>query len=152
MNFPYGGTAVQGEHVCEGLKLHGSMRSEHRTEGDLLCTILRIGFFACFYSFLTAGVLIEAGEQITWKWLTDNAWSIFCCWLKISSSIINYKTVSDVYNMLSRLGDSNRAAVAAKSLQSCPTLRDPIDCSLPDSSVHGIFQARVLEWVAIGLI
>ena len=30
--------------------------------------------------------------------------------------------------------------------QSCPTLRDPIDCSLPGSSVHGIFQARVLEW------
>ena len=33
--------------------------------------------------------------------------------------------------------------------QSCPTLGDPIDCSLPGSSVHGIFQARVLEWVAI---
>ena len=33
--------------------------------------------------------------------------------------------------------------------QSCPTLCDPIDCSLPSSSVHGIFQARVLEWVAI---
>ena len=33
--------------------------------------------------------------------------------------------------------------------QSCPTLCDPIDCSLPGSSVHGIFQARVLEWVAI---
>ena len=33
--------------------------------------------------------------------------------------------------------------------QSCPTLRDPIDCSLRGSSVHGIFQARVLEWGAI---
>ena len=33
--------------------------------------------------------------------------------------------------------------------QSCPTLRDPMDCSLLGSSVHGIFQARVLEWVAI---
>ena len=43
------------------------------------------------------------------------------------------------------------AAAAAKSLQSCPTLCDPIDCSLPGSSVHGIFQARVLEWVAIAL-
>ena len=41
------------------------------------------------------------------------------------------------------------AAAAAKSLQSCLTLRDPRDCSLPGSSVHGIFQARVLEWVAI---
>ena len=35
--------------------------------------------------------------------------------------------------------------------QSCPTLFDPADCSLPGSSVHGIFQARVLEWVAIAL-
>ena len=33
--------------------------------------------------------------------------------------------------------------------QSCPTLSDPMDYSLPGSSVHGIFQARVLEWVAI---
>ena len=33
--------------------------------------------------------------------------------------------------------------------QSCPTLSDPMDCSLPSSSVHGIFQARVLEWGAI---
>ena len=32
--------------------------------------------------------------------------------------------------------------------QLCPTLRDPVDCSLPGSSVHGIFQARVLEWGA----
>ena len=34
-------------------------------------------------------------------------------------------------------------------VQLCPTLRDPMDCSLPGSSIHGIFQARVLEWVAI---
>ena len=34
--------------------------------------------------------------------------------------------------------------------QSCPTLSDPMDCSLTGSSVHGIFQARVLEWGAIG--
>ena len=33
--------------------------------------------------------------------------------------------------------------------QSCPTLSDPMDCSLPGSSVHGIFQASVLEWGAI---
>ena len=40
------------------------------------------------------------------------------------------------------------AAAAAKSLQSCPTLSDPMDCRLPGSSIHGIFQARVLEWDA----
>ena len=35
--------------------------------------------------------------------------------------------------------------------QSCLTLSDPMDCSLPGSSVHGIFQTRVLEWGAISL-
>ena len=37
----------------------------------------------------------------------------------------------------------------SEAAQSCPTLCDLMDCSLPSSSVHGIFQARVLEWVAI---
>ena len=41
------------------------------------------------------------------------------------------------------------AAAAAKSLQSCPTLCDPIDSSPPGPTVPGIFQARTLEWVAI---
>ena len=33
--------------------------------------------------------------------------------------------------------------------QSCPTLSNPMDCNLPSSSIHGVFQARVLKWVAI---
>ena len=40
-------------------------------------------------------------------------------------------------------------AAAAKSLQSCSTLCDPIDCSPPGSAVPGILQAEILEWVAI---
>ena len=39
--------------------------------------------------------------------------------------------------------------IRARSLQSCLTLCDPVDCGLPGSSVHGILQARILEWVAI---
>ena len=45
--------------------------------------------------------------------------------------------------------NNNNAAAAAKSLQSCPTLCDPIDSSPPGSPVPGILQARTLEWVAI---
>ena len=41
------------------------------------------------------------------------------------------------------------AAAAAKSLQSCPTLCDPIDGSPPGSAIPGILQARILEWVVI---
>ena len=46
-------------------------------------------------------------------------------------------------------GGIQSAAATAKSLQSCPTLSDPMDCSPPGSSIHGIFQATVLEWGAI---
>ena len=45
--------------------------------------------------------------------------------------------------------DEFAAATAAKSLQSCPTLCDPIDGRPPGSPVPGILQARTLEWVAI---
>ena len=41
------------------------------------------------------------------------------------------------------------ACMRAKLLQSCPTLRNPMDCSPPDSSFHGVLQARILEWVAM---
>ena len=39
--------------------------------------------------------------------------------------------------------------MCAKLIESCPTLRDTMDCNLPVSSVHGILQARTLEWVAM---
>ena len=39
--------------------------------------------------------------------------------------------------------------MCAKLIESCPTLRDIMDCNLPVSSVHGILQARTLEWVAM---
>ena len=54
-----------------------------------------------------------------------------------------------LYRILSGQLISLKAAAAAKSLQSCPTLCDPIDGSPPGSSAPGILQARTLEWVAI---
>ena len=55
---------------------------------------------------------------------------VFKAWEKIGSKILSGKKESEV-------------------AQLCPTLCDPMNCSLPGSSVHGIFQARILEWVAI---
>ena len=55
----------------------------------------------------------------------------------------NYRTIALISHA------ATAAAAAAKSLQSCPTLCDPIDGSLPGSPVPGILQARTLEWVAI---
>ena len=54
-------------------------------------------------------------------------------------------------NMITRCDKHYEGTVCvhAKLLQSCLTLSDPMDCSLPGSSMHGIPQARILEWVAI---
>ena len=60
----------------------------------------------------------------------------------------NAQREKDVISLFSLLA-SSAAAAAAKLLQSCPTLCDPIDGSPPGSSVPGILQARTLEWVAI---
>ena len=67
---------------------------------------------------------------------------------------IGFKISLRTDSMVSQLLSSNaktvlRDAAAAKSLQSCPTLCDPIDGSPPGSPVPGILQARTLEWVAI---
>ena len=59
------------------------------------------------------------------------------------------KTVLDIRTPPAILKISAAAAAAAKSLQSCPTLSDPIDGPPPGSPIPGILQARTLEWVAI---
>ena len=67
---------------------------------------------------------------------------LFFPFLNIIITIL-YLEESSIFKILHKL------SAAAKSVQSCPTLCDPIDSRPPGSSVHGIFQARVLEWGAI---
>ena len=63
-----------------------------------------------------------------------------------------YRIPNEDYKIRILLQNYYFKSAAAKSLQSCPTLCDPRDGSPPGSSIHGIFQARVLEWVVIILI
>ena len=63
-------------------------------------------------------------------------------------SIVNEAEV-DVFSGISFLFQCMKVKSEREVAQSCPTLSDPMDCSPPGSSIHGIFQARVLEWVAI---
>ena len=65
------------------------------------------------------------------------------------SYVSRYSWPSVVFRFIQTVDGITAAAAAAKSLQPCPTLCDPIDSSPPGSSVHGILQARTLEWVAI---
>ena len=67
-----------------------------------------------------------------------------------------YSTVSTQpgYNFITQTHrhthtDTDRQNVCSQLLQSCSTLWDPMDCSLPGSFAHGIFLARILEWIAI---
>ena len=61
----------------------------------------------------------------------------------------NYSLNCPQAELAAKMTAAAAAAAAAKSLQSCPTLYDPIDGSPPGSAVPGILQARPLEWVAI---
>ena len=70
-------------------------------------------------------------------------------YLILDSQSALYPELSN-YEKGEREGAVRLTTAAAKSLQSCPTLCDPMDCSPPGSSIHGIFQARLLEWGAIG--
>ena len=70
------------------------------------------------------------------------------CPLALCSNSSEPKQAIDTQILVGRT-DSAAAAAAAKSLQSCPTLCDPIDGSPPGTPVPGILQARTLEWVAI---
>ena len=58
--------------------------------------------------------------------------------------LLGRKVVTNLDSIL-----KSRSESESEVAQLCPTLCDPVDCSLPGSSVHGILQARVLEWVAI---
>ena len=72
---------------------------------------------------------------------------IICTWMFLKSLFQQSRFIFVL--IISCLSPTYAAAVAAKSLQSCPTLCDPIDGSSPGSPVLGILQAITVEWVAI---
>ena len=83
------------------------------------------------------------GKSLGWHRVEAGAISSLFLLLLINSI---HGSISTIYYSLIL---TTTAAAAAKSLQSCPTLCDPIDGSPPGSPVPGILQARTLEWVAI---
>ena len=75
--------------------------------------------------------------QILFSWTPKSLWTVTTT-MKLKRCLL-----------LGRKGMTNLACVHAKSLQSCLTLCNPMDCSPPGSSVHGILRARILEWVVM---
>ena len=85
----------------------------------------------------------------SWTWLSD---STELNWTSMGSSLpMNWAHVSYIGRWILCHWATWEALIYPLKVEvkSCPTLRDPMDCSLPGSSAHGIFQARVLEWLAI---
>ena len=76
-----------------------------------------------------------------------NYWS-FSCTAGITYYLITFQTSRTKVWPLFSFCFCN-LCLCAKLLQLCPTLCDPVNCSLPGSSVHGILQARILEWLAM---
>ena len=133
-----------------------------------ICTIqetLIINNSLTFWSHFPPAFLKDNEQNTFWKIDGIEKNQICCCCCQVASVMSN--SVRPHRRQLARLpcpwdSPGKNTGVGCHFLlqcmkvkgesevvQSCPTLSDPMDCSLPGSSVHGIFQARVLEWGAI---
>ena len=126
--------------------LHWLFPRTHRDyfSQGLLSHLIRRNFPECLVKqqspHLPYPFLVRPAWSGSLKALPDS-WGLFTCLVFMSSLCQGTWTLLIVLIA--------PAASAAKSLQSCLTLCDPMDCSLPGFSIPGILQARTLEWVAI---
>ena len=90
---------------------------------------------------------VKNSGEIFWSWWR-NLVSKGLCIFTYSKIFLEVSAFFFLYVIISQFVEIS-AVAAAKSLQSCPTLCDPLDGSPPGSPVPGILQARILEWVAI---
>ena len=97
-----------------------------------VCNLAFLPFFYCWFGDL-------------WYTKLDD----LRCVVHESNSLLDHAWLGFMYSSVSLSYLANFNILIEKVAQSCPTLCDPMDCSLPGSSVRGILQARVLEWVAL---
>ena len=83
--------------------------------------------------------------SVTFSLINSLLWQL----LTTMTYLLRHQLCNCSYTFINHHPLETSAATAAKSLQSCPTLCDPIDGSPPGSPIPGILQARTLEWVAI---
>ena len=122
-----------------------------------ICQSQSTQFIPTFYPLVTIGFVFYI---CCWydTWLFVTAWTVIACQAPLSIVFSRQEYWSGLpcpppgdSQPRDQNHDSFTGKVKSESevAQSCPTLCGPMDCSLPYSFIHGIFQARVLEWVAI---
>ena len=113
-----------------------------------LCTSLELMFTKLFYSLYGFNISVIL---LLMNPLHDCLWA-FVFPRNIDDMFLSYipqKGISVVSLLYKQHFHNVWSLVKVLTVHSCPTLCDPMDCSPPGSSVHGILQARILEWVAI---
>ena len=109
--------------------------------------LFHVRFYCCFLTCIQ--ISQEVGKVVWYSHLLKNFPQFVVIHTVRAFGIVSKAEVDVFLEFLLFLWSSAAAATAAKSLQSCPTLCDPTDGSPLGSSVPGILQARILEWVAI---
>ena len=122
----------QEDPLDKGMATHSSILSENAMAEDL-CGLQSLGLQRVGHDW--------AANTLTFHLLSVHAYACYC--------ILNCLKVADRRSVTSPFICVFLKKSESEVAQSCPVLCDPMDCSLPGSSVHGIFQARVLEWAAI---
>ena len=97
-------------------------------------------FYRCSYYFLKHPVLISWRQCFSSLRILTIVWSFCFLLLPVFSEFCLFTVLASAFHM---------GVHVCSVAKSCPILCDTMNCSLPGSSVHGIFQARILEWVAI---
>ena len=101
----------------------------------------RVGHYWVTFTSLKFHISISTAKRLTF-------WMSKIYYMLISNSMWDVQINSYTFGFSQQIF-IEPLYMCAKSLQLCSTLCDPVDCSLPGSPVHGILQARILEWVAI---
>ena len=89
--------------------------------------------------------ILQISVPVFFRKILRSRMAVFYSPINFLRTSILFSTVTPIYTLTNSLC----VCVHAKSLQSCPNLFDPMNCSWPGSSVHGILQERILEWVAM---
>ena len=117
----------------------------HRNQVLLLISIL---FFKFLLQLIYNYVLISGVSKVIRLYIHKDHFFF----VRFFSHIGYYRGLSRVPCAIQQVLTSNLFYIFVPTClvaQSCPTLRDPMNCSLPGSSVHGISQVRILQWIAI---